>query len=458
MTAATPTFPTRQTIAKLFVLIALLAVGGMVGLYANMYGKHWVLMLGTPLLIPLGLLLIVNPRVLFLILIGTRCALDPILDSARFSSSFGLGALLNLLLIACAVVIGLQANKTTVKQSVLLWVLPLLIMALGVTYSPEPLSAFKRMIAFVSYFSVFTVGMILAQENHMKKLLRVIVFSSVLPLLIGMYQFATGSLAVEGRLAATFTHPNIYAFYCLLVLIVLVYLQKLQQATGEPKPGTTEKIVQWVLLMLLLVSIILTQTRSAWLALILIGLMYGLLFSRKTLLWLVLGLFLAALSPDVQDRVVDLFSGNEVINYSKLNSFAWRQHIWESGLNWMSPSRYLMGYGIGGFIHHSPEFFALSGGIEFGAHNVFVERFFDGGILAFGVFSMFFLVQMQKAYKLIAHDQFTALIYVGLIFSYLTLNASDNVVDYLAYNWYYWVVAGAFYATAKKIAPSNASS
>lgn len=458
MIAATPTFPTGQMIVKLIAFTALLGVGALVGLYANLYGKHWVLMLGTPLLIPLGLLLFVNPRLLFLILIGTRCVLDPILESARFSSGFGLGALLNLLLISCAVVIGIQASKTTVKHSVLLWILPLLVMALGITYSPEPLSAFKRMIAFSSYFSVFTVGMILAQEHQLKRLLRVIVFSSVLPLLVGMYQFATGSLAVEGRLAATFTHPNIYAFYCLLVLIVLVYLQKLQQAAEEPKPSTAEKVLQWVLLVLLLVSIILTQTRSAWLALILIGLMYGLLFSRKTLLWLLLGLFLAALSPDVQDRVIDLFSGNEVINYSKLNSFAWRQHIWESGLNWMSTSRYFMGYGIGGFIHYSPDFFPLSGGRTFGAHNVFVERFFDGGILAFSIFSVFFLIQMQKAYKLIAHDHFTALIYFGLILSYLTLNASDNVVDYLAYNWYYWVVAGAFYATAKRIVSSHANS
>ncbi|MCR2745921.1 O-antigen ligase family protein [Limnobacter parvus] len=449
MTLATP---------KLIGLTALLGLGALFGVFANMFGQHVVLMLGTPLLLPLGLLLFVNPRLLFLVLIGTRCVLDPILESARFSSSFGLGALLNLLLIACAVIISIQANKTTVRQSVLLWILPLLVMALGITYSPEPLSAFKRMIAFVSYFSVFTVGMILIEENQLIKLLRVIVFSAVLPLLVGMYQFATGSLAVEGRLAATFTHPNIYAFYCLLVLIVLVYLQRLQQAAGEATPSITEKIVQWILLVLLIVSIILTQTRSAWLALILIGLMYGLLFSRKTLIWLLLGLSLAALSPAVQDRVVDLFSGNEVINYSKLNSFAWRQHIWESGLNWMSTSRYLLGYGIGGFIHHSPDFFPLSGGSKFGAHNVFVERFFDGGLLAFGVFSVFFLAQITNAFKLIKQDQFSALVYFGLLLSYLTLNASDNVVDYLAYNWYYWVVAGAFYATATRVVSSKASS
>ncbi|HEX4855210.1 MAG TPA: O-antigen ligase family protein, partial [Limnobacter sp.] len=333
---------------------------------------------------------------------------------------------------------------------------PLLVMALGVSYAPELLPALKRMIAFISYFSVFTIGMMMARENQLHKLLRVIVLSSVIPLGLGIYQLATGQLAVEGRLAATFTHPNIFAFYCLLVLIVLVYLQRLQDRGEALGAGQVEKTLQWILLVLLLVSIVFTQTRSAWVALVLITLVYGALFSRKILLWLFVGMVLAALAPAVQDRVADLLSGNEVVGYSKLNSFAWRQHIWESGLNWMSTSRYLLGYGIGGFFHYSPEFFLMSGGRSYGAHNVFVERFFDGGLLAVAVFAVFFAAQMLKAAKLFRIDQFSSLVYFGLILSYLTLNASDNVVDYLAYNWYYWAVAGSFYATAQRMTSASA--
>ncbi|MEQ9108453.1 MAG: O-antigen ligase family protein [Limnobacter sp.] len=427
---------------------ALLLFGAAVGLYANKFGEHLVLMLGTPLLIPLGLLLFVNPRLLFYVLIGTRCALDPILESARFSSSFGLGALLNMLLVACAVMISIQGDKARLKQSVLLWALPILVMIFGVTYAPDPLAALKRLIAFISYFSVFTVGMILFEEKKLRTLLRVVVMSSALPIAVGLYQLSTGSLSAEGRLAATFTHPNIFAFYCLLVLIALVYLRRTSAGPGESEPGRLESATHSVLFVLLLVSIVLTQTRSAWVALTLIALTYGVVFSRKTLLWLLLGLLLAALTPEVQERIVDLFSGNEVANYGKLNSFAWRQYIWESGLNWMNSSRYLLGYGIGGFYHYSPEFFPLSGGTHYGAHNVFVERFFDGGVLAVSVFAVFFLAQIRKAFVLIRHDHFTALVFLGMILSYLTLNASDNVVDYLAYNWYYWAVAGAFYAAA----------
>lgn len=448
----------RQILVNTFGFIALLGFGVAVGFYNYKYGEHLVLMLGTPLLIPLGLLLFVNPRLLFYVLVGSRCALDPILETGRFSSNVGLGAVLNLLLIACAVIICIQSNRPAIRQSIALWVFPLLIMVLGVGYAPDTIAALKRLIAFVSYFSVFIVGMILTEEKQLTKLLRIIVFSSVIPLTVGLYQFAAGAMAAEGRLASTFTHPNIFAFYCLLILIVLLYLQRIRLVNPNSKTPTFEAAIHWVFIALLLVSVILTQTRSAWVALILMSLVYGAVFSRKTLIWTFFGLILAALTPAVQDRIIDLFSGNEVVLYGKLNSFAWRQYIWESGLNWMSPSRYLTGYGIGGFYHYSPDFFPLSGGRAFGAHNVFVERFFDGGLLAVGIFAIFFLAQIRKAVNMFKHDRFASLIYLGLILSYLTLNASDNVVDYLAYNWYYWVVAGGFYAMATQVHSNKAYS
>ena len=442
-----------QLAVKFIALVALLVFGAMVGAYGVRFGEHAILLLAAPMIIPLGVLLFIHPRLLFYLLIASRCALDPILESARFSSSFGLGALLNLLLIACAGMLCLQRTKAPFLQSIVLWVAPLLVMMLGVITAPELIPALKRLVAFVSYFAVFIIGFILASEGQIKRLLKVIVLSSLVPLGVGFYQIATGSMASTGRLAATFMHPNIYAFYCLLVVIALVYLQRMQAKAQENAgiPGSmAPSVAMWLLLPCLLASIVMTQTRSAWAALVFLGLVYGVLFSKRTLFGMLAVLVLAALLPAVQERIMDLFSGNEVVQYAKLNSFAWRQYIWESGLNWMSPSRYLLGYGIGGFFYHSVDFFPLSGGTYFGAHNVFVERFFDGGVLAVAVFSIFFAVQFYHGRQLLKQDQFTGLFYFCLMLSYLVLNFSDNVIDYLAYNWYYWVVAGALYARARQ--------
>ena len=152
----------RQIAIKFVALLALLAFGGVVGAYGVRFGEHAILLLAAPLIIPLGVLLFIQPRLLFYLLIASRCALDPILESARFSSSFGLGALLNLLLIACAGVLCIQRTKASIQQSIVLWVAPLLVMMLGVSYAPELIPALKRLVAFVSYFAVFTIGFILA--------------------------------------------------------------------------------------------------------------------------------------------------------------------------------------------------------------------------------------------------------------------------------------------------------
>ncbi len=441
----------KPLLLRLSFLTILLLVGIAVGLYGAAFGERTVLLLGAPLVVPLAATLFIKPQALFFVLIASRCALDPILESARFSSSFGLGAILNVLIVICAFWMFVQRADSKLRQVVTLWLAPFLVMAFGVTYAPDVISALKGLIAFTSYFAVFIIGFILAQEGQLRKLLQVILLSSVVPLFVSFYQLLTGTLTADNRLAGTFTHPNIYAFYCLLVLIVLVYYQKAVFNTPATTTSKFNKIVSWILVPSLLISIIMTQTRSSWLALLVIGVFYGVIFSRKILIWLVAGLFVSAFIPAVQDRVLDLFTGNEVVQYAKLNSFAWRQYIWESGLNWMSPSRYLLGYGAGSFYYYSVDFFPMSGGVPFGAHNVFVERFFDGGMVAIAVFAIFFACQFTTAFKLIKYDKFSALVYLDLILSYLVLNTSDNVAGYLAYNWYYWVVAGAIYSYAKQV-------
>lgn len=455
-----PSLPVIPTIwLKKIGLVVLVGLGLLVGLgvgqYSLRFGHQPLLLLGVPLALPLVALLIINPRGLFYMLLISRCALDPVLDSARFSSSIGLGAILNVLVVACAALICLQAPKERFKQCMALWIAPLLVMALGVTYSPDPLPAIKRMVAFTSYFATFTVALVLVYEGELRKLLRVVMLSSIIPMLAGIWQIVSGALYPEGRLNGTFTHPNIFAFYCLLVLVVLAYVRTMKSEEPGQQPTRFENLLFYTLLPLLVFSIALTQTRSAWAALMLMGVIYGVMVSRATLLWLAIGLVIAAFIPAVQDRVMDLMQGNEVVQYAKLNSFAWRQYIWETGLSWMSPTRYLLGYGIGGFFHHSVDFFPLSGGMPFGAHNVFVERFFDGGLLAVSVFAAFFVIQFYWATRLLRKLHTAGLAYVGLILTYLTLNASDNVVDYLAYNWYYWAVAGAMYAQARIVGKAN---
>ncbi|MFN4329823.1 MAG: O-antigen ligase family protein [Limnobacter sp.] len=434
------------------LIVAMGLAGCLIGIYATLFSSQPLLLVGPPLLIPLLVMLWIRPVWLFMGLLLFRCALDPALESARFSNSVGMGAALNVLIVACALVWLIQSTGRLAGPIVRLWAAPLAVMTLGVFLAPDTTPALKKLMAFVSYGAVFAMGYWCFLEKRLSTLLKVLVCSAIIPVLAGLLQMLTGSLGTEGRMSGTFTHPNIFAFYCLLILIVITARPWLSVDPSTQQSGQDgwRKVELWGLVPALVLCVLMTQTRSAWLALVLAALIYGLTVSRWVLSGLAVAVLIAAFTPAVQDRVMDLFSGNEVVQYAKLNSFAWRQYIWESGLNWMSPARQWLGYGLGGFMFYSPDFFPLSGGRQFGAHNVFVERYFDGGVLAVAVFGLFVGAQLLAACRLWQHAPRLGMVYLALLLSYLTLNTSDNVVDYLAYNWYFWALAGAFYALAQQ--------
>lgn len=446
-------FPSIRSFPTALLILAIGLAGGLIGVYTTLFSSQPLLLVGPPLLVPLLVMLWIKPVWLFMGLLLFRCALDPALESARFSNNVGMGAALNLLIVACAVVWLMQSTGRRAGPIARLWAGPLAIMALGVFLAPDTTPALKKLMAFISYGAVFAMGYWCVIEQRLDSLLKVLVLSSIIPILAGLLQLLTGNLGTEGRMLGTFTHPNIFAFYCLLILIVITTRPWLSEdnSTQQTGQGGWRKVELWGLVPALVLCVLMTQTRSAWLALVLAALIYGLTVSRWVLSGLAIAMLAAAFTPAVQDRVMDLFSGNEVVQYAKLNSFAWRQYIWESGLNWMSPARQWLGYGVGGFMFYSPDFFPLSGGRQFGAHNVFVERYFDGGVLAVVVFGLFVGAQLLAACRLWQHKPRLGMVYIALLLSYLTLNTSDNVVDYLAYNWYFWALAGAFYALAQRV-------
>jgi O-antigen ligase len=153
--------------------------------------------------------------------------------------------------------------------------------------------------------------------------------------------------------------------------------------------------------------------------------------------------------PEVRDRITDLAQGNEVINYSKLNSYAWRKMIWTQGLLWMETKRYLFGYGLESFIYYSTTFFTMSGGTHMGAHSVYVQLLFETGVLGLLAFiwlhfKLFLLLKpYYKTNKLMI---FTAIMF---LLEFALNSYSDNMLAYLSFNWYLWFVLGAIYAVGR---------
>jgi O-antigen ligase len=176
--------------------------------------------------------------------------------------------------------------------------------------------------------------------------------------------------------------------------------------------------------------------------------LYGLFFERRYLVYLAIGCGLALALPVIQERIVDIMYGNEHTLYGQLNSFAWRRKLWQDGLRWMEPTRYLLGYGAQAFPYYTPSFFAAPDITMVGAHNVYVQWFFDYGVVGFAVLVFLLYTIMANATRLRRVEPLAAFVVAVTLVAYLICAFSDNMMGYLSFNWYVWFLVGAGYAWA----------
>ncbi|SHH11848.1 O-antigen ligase [Massilia sp. CF038] len=454
---AMPFAPVRQFGAPLLALFAILvgmAVPGFVSAVDGSVAKAMIL----PAVLLLVMLLVASRVLLLTGILLLRAFCDVFFDATRISlggTQIGVGFLVNVFIIMIALLLVIEKPKLLPKKMFLLWV-PLLLCGLGaVIMAPSKADALRAYLAQLSYCAVFVSAFyVVRTPDDFKRCARIVLYSSVLPLIYGLVDIAIKG-GVHGpngaRLQSTFAHPNIYAFYLTLVIGLGFYILK----SDTYKLAQRERVGLSAYLALLFAMLALTQTRSAWIACGALFLGYGLLFERRYLIYMLVVPLLALLIPDVRDRVLDLGAGNEVKLYAKLNSFAWRLYIWESGLNWMRPSHYLFGYGLESFQFYSPTFFPLAGKTHFGAHSMYVQWLFELG--AIGTLACLWVYGrvMWTLKGMVTVNRLGAFVLIVMMLQYLIVSASDNMSAYLAFNWYFWFVLGSGCALLAHGAPTK---
>src|SRR5450830_100513 len=414
-------------------------------LFVSLFGEKLSLIVAVPAVMIVGLLFIFDRHLLFMLILVSRSALDPLLDKHNIGG-VGVGGVLNALVILIALIALCQKDFKLRSLVIKTWLPFLSILFIAVSYAPDPVHAVKTFLSLVSNAAMFTIAIYLVNTKaDYGRWMRVILLSSVIPVFYGFYDYSTGGVVYADagkRVASTFSHPNILAFYLMLMITLSFYFIK--SKILQVSPVLRRTLPFYIIIMMVL--LLFTKTRSAWIACFAFFALYGLFYERKFLVLVIVTPFLALLIPDMQDRILDLTKGNEVVTWGTLNSYAWRQYIWRSGLEWMETSRYFLGYGVEAFMHYSVDFFPLAGNSEVGAHNVYVQLFFDTGIL--GLLSFVWLYtnvtyNLSKYYKQNKLMIFCAIMLIG---QYMLIAYSDNMLSYLAFNWYFWFLLGACYA------------
>ena len=383
--------------------------------------------------------------VLAVLLVRSSC--DPLFTLTQSDGrGMGLGAVVNALVIILALLFFLE-SPALIGSAILPWAAFLMTALASVIGSPEPtMKALRGFFVLTSYAAVFAFPFALIRSRQWAlRCLTVVMCSSIIPLAYAFVELASGSAATADgiRVSSTFG-VNIFAHYLVVLLALTLFLLRSSLVSLSPRVG------RWLLLYqpIIVILILLSGVRSAWVSCAIVLIVYASTVDKRYLLGLSL-VPLLIFVPGVEERLLDLQAGWLDYGYGRLNSYAWRQILWQSALDWLmeNPSEYLvLGYGLGSFEHYLPMFFprvAAGGAVErVGAHNVFLQIFFEMGILGLLAFLCLFVALFAKLKIGYSFDKGGAIILMGLALAQLAASYSDNMLDYLAYQWYFWFVMG----------------
>ena len=389
-----------------------------------------------------GMAFAVGMRRAVLAVLLVRSSCDPLFGLTQADGGgMGLGAAVNALVIVLALLFCLE-SPVLIGSAILPWTGFLMAGLASVISSPEPfMKAFRAFLAITSYAAVFALpfALIRSREGALR-CLAVVMCSSIIPIAYAFVELASGSAArADGiRVSSTFNHPNIFAFYLVGLLALTLFLLR------SSLVSLSQRIGRWLVLYLpiIVILLLLTGTRSAWICGAIILIVYASIVDKRYLLCLPLVPFIIYL-PNVAERLSDLQTGNLDYGYAQLNSYEWRKILWQSALDWLmeNPSEYLvLGYGLGSFEHYQPLFFPRGEGV--GAHNALLQIFFEMGILGvLGVLWLFvsLFAKLKVGYSF---DKAGAMIMMTLALAYVVASYSDNMLDYLVFQWYFWFIMG----------------
>lgn len=432
-----------KSIAKITLLILTSMIAGLVTVeVGGLSHGSYIALLGLPALIILGMLFVFNRNLLFLIIIFTRVSIDPFIVNSKMGV-LGLGAVLNLIVIIMALNIYPRLSQLSKKLLMKSWFIFIAILFISTILSSDILGSFRFSINIIVEAALFIIGIsLIKNEIDYGKWLRIVFLSSVVPIGYAILEKLLGNAQFYGsegfRLQGVFFHPNVLGFYAVLMISVCLLIIKIKIKVFN------RIVINTIALYILIIFTVLlfTKTRSAWIGCFVFMFLYGAFFEKKYLVYMSIFIALALCVPEVQDRLSNVSEGEAVWGHGQLNSYSWRQLIWHDGLSWMQPSKYIFGYGLDSFKANSEKFFTLYSGQLMGAHNIYVELFFEVGAL--GLFSYIFISftlikHLLKGYNL---DSLVSFITIALIVEYAVFSYSDNMFGYLSFNWIFWFILG----------------
>jgi O-antigen ligase len=435
----------------ILTFFAALAAGALVLVAAPKAASNPYFAASLPVLGLLAVLTAVDPRIFFALVFLIRPLLDPLLQFTKIvimEHEIGAGNLVNLLVLALAFWIFLARRSELSWRIAWRWVLFLAVAAVAAVHSPDRAKAMKLLVNLATYLVFALLPFVLVRDGKDRRFwIKALVVSSLPAIgvaLLGMaspMRIAGHPLrAWEGaRLQGCFLHPNILAFYTLWAITTVFLALK----SRDLRPGPASRFCLWGYLLALLLVLLATRTRSAWLACAFFFFLYGLLKERRYLLYTLGAPLLFLLLPPVRERLFEIFRGAHA--GEGMNSFAWRMALWKSSAQSIRSSP-VFGHGLGSFQLLSGRFFAAARRQGTPAHNVYLELLFEAGLAGLLSYVWIFAGSLREFWRDMRAgkgkpDSESVIAFCSTT-AYLLVCASDNMMYYLTVNWGFWFFTG----------------
>lgn len=414
-----------------------LAMGALVGLL--IFALPMQAALSTAVVGAFVLAMFVDTRVALLSLLLTRASVDVFATVPVLNAGGGINpnALTSLLVIALGIS-HIAINRLDLRRMPLVSPFGVFvgITFLGMAVAPDRAEAVEDWLRILSAFLIYVMVVDLMRTQRERRwLLRIIVLSAIIPLSVGLYQFATdgGDHSTPGfnRILSTFVHPSPYAFFLVqifpLALLLFVHAQSRVARVGLA-----------VMLAVTVFSIYHTQTRGAWIGLLVMVAVFMWFRARWTLLFIPLLLAAAYLGDSgIRARVSEATSGScESTTYCQ-SSVLWRTKQWQAASQIPNPVEFVtVGAGLRSVVVTLDEY----------THNEYVRLVVETGLIGFGTtlvlyLSLFNITRRGFQGARTPYERDLMLAFMMVFFSRLVMSGADNLLIITVLEWYFWAFA-----------------
>ena len=321
------------------------------------------------------------------------------------------------------------------------------IWSVSIIGSDRPLTSLIEAVRILAVVVMLMVlDRLLTDMRRVKAMLVAVFASAIVPLLVAAYQAAsTHGRFVSGgysRIRGTFLHPNPYAIY--LTFIIAMGVALLPHLKGKTRVSLL------VLLCGCGVALVLTYTRTGWIATILALVVVGILQSKRLLGILFLGGLIALVAvPSIVGRFSDL-SHSQTTSGAAGNSLIWRLDYWTQMLPLIKRDP-ATGIGLKMVQYNTLE--------QKAPHNDFVRAIVETGVLGLVAYLCLLVVIVRTARDALRRappglERGIAVGFAACVVAFLAMSLVANIVSQVVLLWYFFAFAAAAIAVTRMSQPA----